>query len=483
MPTGPKKTTNGKELAEHLISVGYLEEAKSPVPSRNPLYSLSLDHFSQKMLPECMKQYSGKPAELYGAAKAFMEYGIEKIAFTPRERKELQECIAELDAEKAAGGFSGSMDKVAKNIQKHLDTFCQTQLKEHHITSGEMVKIIQKIPPLDDDNDYAKRSYLMHAPKKRDLDPPHTLLAELITHHGGKVKRLQDDAYSHGLEVFTRDPLIVNHQKKEVYLPDFKGLTKNATHEASQREFQEYYKALGYKMVSVSLGIEGGDIQPYLSNKGERQGLWIASHLTRKDGELLRAFAEKQELDILILPQPISIETYVQGHGLVTNAVHPQFYHLDTFFSSLPNGEVLIYEPATTKEACEDLKKRVGKDNYISISEEDANHMATNLVSVGRTLIMPHCSKALQETLETRGYQIVSPQTLGLPENFFQFQYGASHCMTNELTQARPQGVTDDIAALAAQYGQDIKNAAEKPAVNNPLLAQRSTRSGPHSIA
>ena len=446
------------------------------------LYQLDLNSFSKEILPGDFREYKGKPEELYGAAKAFMQYGIEKMAFTAREREALQECVKALDAEKEAGGLSGN--KAAKNIEKHLLTFCQTQLKEHHITPEEMQEIIQKIPPLDD-KDYAKRSYLMHQPKNKALDAPHALLAGLIQHHGGQVTLLENDEASHAKQVFTRDPLIVNHRKKEVYLPDFDATYPKliAEHTAGQLEFMEHYKKLGYTIISAHMSTEGGDIQPYLSNKGERQELWIGSHLAREDGRLLTAFAKEQELDILLLPQPIAIEERIRGQTKpITNAVDPRFYHLDTFFSALPNGEVLIYEPATTKEACDNLKKRVGEENYIPITEDDAAFMATNLVSVGRTLIMPHCSKTLQDMLEARGYQIVSPETLGLPENFFRFQNGASHCMTNELTQTRPQGVTDDIAALATQYGQEIRNAEQNQSVNNPLLAKRQERSGPHFI-
>ncbi len=107
----------------------------------------------------------------------------------------------------------------------------------------------------------------------------------------------------------------------------------------------------------------------------------------------------------------------------------PRFYHLDTCLCLLSGGEILWYPPAFTPSARALLRALAG-DALIEAGEEDANRFGVNAVSIGRDLVMAHCSPELRQRLERHGYRVVT-----VPLEAFGRSGGGAYCLTLRLDQ------------------------------------------------
>jgi ornithine aminotransferase len=107
----------------------------------------------------------------------------------------------------------------------------------------------------------------------------------------------------------------------------------------------------------------------------------------------------------------------------------PRFYHLDTCLCLLSGGEILWYPPAFTP-ATQALLRALAGDALIEAGDEDANRFGVNAVSIGRDLIMAHCSQALQQRLERHGHRVVT-----VPLEAFGRAGGGAYCLTLRLDQ------------------------------------------------
>jgi N-dimethylarginine dimethylaminohydrolase len=87
--------------------------------------------------------------------------------------------------------------------------------------------------------------------------------------------------------------------------------------------------------------------------------------------------------------------------------VDPRFYHLDTCFCPLSNGDVMYYLPAFDRESQLKIEARYSKKQRICVSETDALRFACNAVNVGRTILLNQISDELCAELELRSFQIV----------------------------------------------------------------------------
>ncbi len=47
---------------------------------------------------------------------------------------------------------------------------------------------------------------------------------------------------------------------------------------------------------------------------------------------------------------------------------------------------------------------------------------------------MPHCSAELEKTLKEKGLDVVTPEKMGLPAGSWNFEDGAIHCATLQIT-------------------------------------------------
>jgi N-dimethylarginine dimethylaminohydrolase len=113
-------------------------------------------------------------------------------------------------------------------------------------------------------------------------------------------------------------------------------------------------------------------------------------------------------------------------------AQYDPFYHLDTAMSSvLPTGQVIMYPGATTPEAYDAIRNRLGADRIIEIDRDTANQMVTNFEYAGNTLVMTAARDnigPLAQRLEGLGYTLRTPDEVGLDSGVF--QSGGYRCMT-----------------------------------------------------
>jgi len=105
----------------------------------------------------------------------------------------------------------------------------------------------------------------------------------------------------------------------------------------------------------------------------------------------------------------------------------PRFYHLDTCLCLLSGGEIVWYPPAFTPAARQVLRALAG-DALIEAGDEDAHHLGVNSVSIGRDVVLCHCSPALRRALESRGYRVRV-----VPLAAFNRAGGAVYCLTLRL--------------------------------------------------
>ena len=106
----------------------------------------------------------------------------------------------------------------------------------------------------------------------------------------------------------------------------------------------------------------------------------------------------------------------------------PSFYHLDTAFCPLPCSGVIYHPGAFTPDARAAIELRVAPEDRIALTPADAAQFAANAVCFDRVVVMSSCSAALRETLERRGYTVVTTLL-----NAFQRSGGSACCLTLRL--------------------------------------------------
>jgi N-dimethylarginine dimethylaminohydrolase len=107
--------------------------------------------------------------------------------------------------------------------------------------------------------------------------------------------------------------------------------------------------------------------------------------------------------------------------------VDPHYYHLDTAFCLLSDGEILYHPAAFTGEGREQIHA-LGGDKLIEAPREDAANLGVNSVCIGRDVVMCYCSTALRERLQARGYRVHV-----VPLGSFNRSGGAAYCLTLKL--------------------------------------------------
>lgn len=84
--------------------------------------------------------------------------------------------------------------------------------------------------------------------------------------------------------------------------------------------------------------------------------------------------------------------------------VDPRFYHLDTCFCPLAEGEALVYPGAFDDYGRSVLRDRI--PTLIEVSADEAATFSCNAVVVGRTVVMNQGSPKLAKTLQEQGYEV-----------------------------------------------------------------------------
>jgi ornithine--oxo-acid transaminase len=110
--------------------------------------------------------------------------------------------------------------------------------------------------------------------------------------------------------------------------------------------------------------------------------------------------------------------------------VDPRFYHLDTCFCPLSNGDILYFPAAFDAQSQTQIETRYPLAKRIVVSEADALRFACNAVNVGRTILLNEISVELCAELQSRGFRVVQVQ---LTE--FLKAGGAAKCLVLRLSE------------------------------------------------
>jgi N-dimethylarginine dimethylaminohydrolase len=110
--------------------------------------------------------------------------------------------------------------------------------------------------------------------------------------------------------------------------------------------------------------------------------------------------------------------------------VDPCFYHLDTCFCPLANGDVLYYPPAFDDVSRAQIEAFYPEDRRVIVEQGDALQFACNAVNIGRTLILNEISPRLRDALQLRGLHVIQVR---LSE--FLKAGGAAKCLVLRLSE------------------------------------------------
>jgi N-dimethylarginine dimethylaminohydrolase len=110
--------------------------------------------------------------------------------------------------------------------------------------------------------------------------------------------------------------------------------------------------------------------------------------------------------------------------------VDPRFYHLDTCFCPLSNGEVMYYPAAFDAESRMRIEGRYSKAKRICVSEADALRFACNAVNIGNTILLNQIGNKLSAQLQSLGYHVIQ---VDLTE--FMKAGGAAKCLVLRLSE------------------------------------------------
>ncbi len=110
--------------------------------------------------------------------------------------------------------------------------------------------------------------------------------------------------------------------------------------------------------------------------------------------------------------------------------VDPCFYHLDTCFCPLANGDVLYYPPAFDEPSRARIEAFYGEEKRVIVDNLDALQFACNAVNIGRSIVLNEISPKLRDELQSRGLDVVQVQ---LSE--FLKAGGAAKCLTLRISE------------------------------------------------
>ena len=201
--------------------------------------------------------------------------------------------------------------------------------------------------------------------------------------------------------VFTANAGLVHN--KEVIVPSF----LHAERQPEAKYFERFFSAQGYRVhhLQQSTVFEGaGDA--LFDTRGR---LWVGSGI-RSDAHALDEIRAVLDVD---------------ARGLELVNLH--WYHLDTAFCPLPQGQAIAYEKAFSTKSVTALNDTFGA-NIVWISEADAKNFACNAISIDQNIIMHKASAALKAALAHRSFEVIETDV-----SEFLKSGGACKCLTLEI--------------------------------------------------
>lgn len=182
---------------------------------------------------------------------------------------------------------------------------------------------------------------------------------------------------------------------------------RHAERQPEAPHFENFFAAQGYRVRHLHAGtvFEGAGDALF-----DSQGmLWFGSGI-RSDPHALEEVAAALD---------------VEACGL--ELVDPHWYHLDTAFCPLPEGQAIAYAKAFSAKSQAALDHAFGA-NLIRVSDEDARNFACNAVSIGQNVILHKASAELKSALKRRGIEVIEADV-----SEFLKAGGACKCLTLEI--------------------------------------------------
>jgi N-dimethylarginine dimethylaminohydrolase len=187
---------------------------------------------------------------------------------------------------------------------------------------------------------------------------------------------------------------------------------RHAERQPEAQHFEKFFAARGYRLHPLREGtIFEGAGDALFDSQGR---LWFGSGI-RSDPHAL---------------EEVAAALGVEGDGIDIRGlelVDPRWYHLDTAFCPLPDGQAIAYEKAFSPKSVSALNGAFG-ENLICISGQDARNFACNAVSIGRSVILHKASTELKFALERRGLAVIETDV-----SEFLKAGGACKCLTLEI--------------------------------------------------
>jgi len=191
--------------------------------------------------------------------------------------------------------------------------------------------------------------------------------------------------------------------KKEFIVSTF----RHAERQPEAQHFEKFFSSQGYKVLHLQEKtiFEGaGDALFDLQGR-----LWFGSGIR----------SESHALDEIV--DALDVEAF----GL--ELVDPHWYHLDTAFCPLPEGQAIAYKKAFSGRSVESLDDAFG-ENIIWVSEADAKNFACNAIAIDQHIIMHSASAELKLVLKQRGFEVIEADV-----SEFLKSGGSCKCLTLEI--------------------------------------------------
>jgi N-dimethylarginine dimethylaminohydrolase len=181
--------------------------------------------------------------------------------------------------------------------------------------------------------------------------------------------------------------------------------------QGEEAHFRRWFQETGFTICEVSRETPfEGEGDALFEADGSR--LW-AGHGPRTNEKSLRQLTDLWDVEVIPL-----------------RLVDPRFYHLDTCFCPLSNGEVMYYPAAFDSESQKRIHDRYIETKRICVSEADALRFACNAINVGKTILLNRISTELFADLQLIGYQVIQVE---LTE--FLKAGGAAKCLVLRLSE------------------------------------------------
>ena len=110
--------------------------------------------------------------------------------------------------------------------------------------------------------------------------------------------------------------------------------------------------------------------------------------------------------------------------------VDPRFYHVDTCFCPLANGDAMYYPGAFDAASLALIEACYPPERRVIVAEHDATCFACNAINIGHTILLNEISAGLRAELESRGFLVVET-----PLSEFLKAGGAAKCLVLRLSE------------------------------------------------